>query len=295
MAHDHGGKQSQFMPATPARESQFIARRAFPLAAPQGEERAATSKTRRRRSDSLGTRSVGCAYLQGSARSRVPKLSLHRPPGARSSRPVPHAPPAPARSGHPVGRHAARNSRLSACTSGAASGAPPNSMALGAPHRRRRCSRPRGCTCTRSADVRPTIKATHRNNATDHRSRIRTSPQRILPLAVHSNGALFKQRALGIRSTYTFPCDHFTQDAMALHGCRRLPWHRSHELPTTRRRTISQRPNWAPIRHIRRDASDRRRTQEGSRPFFGRHRTLSQAARDACGPCLLFFGGSRLH
>ena len=35
------------------------------------------------------------------------------PPGARSSRPVPHAPPALARSGHPVVCHAARNLALS--------------------------------------------------------------------------------------------------------------------------------------------------------------------------------------
>jgi hypothetical protein len=38
-------------------------------------------------------------------------VSLHRPPGARSSRPVPHAPHALARSGHPVACHAARRSR----------------------------------------------------------------------------------------------------------------------------------------------------------------------------------------
>ena len=45
-----------------------------------------------------------------SRRSRVPKLSLHHPPGACSSRPVPHSPPSLARSGHPVVCHTARNS-----------------------------------------------------------------------------------------------------------------------------------------------------------------------------------------
>ena len=91
-----------------ARSPRFIASVTFPLAAPQGEERAATSKTRRRRSDTSGTR-----FFAGTAsqRRRVPEVSLHRPPGARSSRPVPHSPPTLARSGHPVGCHAARKSR----------------------------------------------------------------------------------------------------------------------------------------------------------------------------------------
>ena len=38
-------------------------------------------------------------------------MSLHRPPGARSSWPVPRSPPTLARSGHPVVCHAARRSR----------------------------------------------------------------------------------------------------------------------------------------------------------------------------------------
>src|ERR1044071_5250154 len=51
------------MRPTSVQQIKVIARRTFPLAAPQGEERAATSKTPRRRSDSLGTRSVNGAYL----------------------------------------------------------------------------------------------------------------------------------------------------------------------------------------------------------------------------------------
>ena len=74
---------------------------------------------------------------------RAPEVSLHRPPRARSSRSVPHSPPTLARSDHPVGCHAARTRAKLRRACRAASGAPANSMALGAPHRRRRCSRPR--------------------------------------------------------------------------------------------------------------------------------------------------------
>ena len=78
------------------------------------------------------------------------EVSLHHPLGARSSRPVPHAPPTPARSGHPVVCHAARNRAFRRShLRRAASGAPANSMALGAPHRRRRCSLPFICKICR--------------------------------------------------------------------------------------------------------------------------------------------------
>jgi len=75
-----------------------------------------TSKTRRRRSDTSGTRFLYSTTLQV---RRVPEVSLHRPPGARSSRPVPHAPPTLARSGHPVGCHATRIEPCCSCASGA--------------------------------------------------------------------------------------------------------------------------------------------------------------------------------
>ena|ERR1051325_2404578 len=65
------------MRETPAHRIQFIAKRTFPLAAPQGEKRAATSKTRHRRSDTSGTRSIVRVKI---AVRRVPEVSLHRRP-----------------------------------------------------------------------------------------------------------------------------------------------------------------------------------------------------------------------
>jgi len=79
--------------------------------------------------------------------SRVPEVSLHHPPDARSSRPVPHSPPTPTRSGHPVGYHAARNFALQCLTPPARRAArQPTAWPSARPHRRRRCSRPFICT-----------------------------------------------------------------------------------------------------------------------------------------------------
>ena len=109
----------------------------FPLAAPRGEERAATSKTRRRRSDTSGTQFF--AFCNRSR--RVPEVSLHRRPA--------HARRGPFLTRHPPRR--VRAIQLSVtllalhaklrCACRAASSAPVNSMALGEPRRRRRCSR----------------------------------------------------------------------------------------------------------------------------------------------------------
>jgi len=82
-------------------------RRVSPAQRRKGEERAATSKTRRRRSDTSGTRFI--ARNNGISEGECPKCRFTVHPGARSSRPVPHSPPALARSGHPVGCHAARD------------------------------------------------------------------------------------------------------------------------------------------------------------------------------------------
>jgi hypothetical protein len=72
---------------------------------PQPASRAAAEAT---------LRSLDSLHSAKTSWRRVPEVSLHHPPGARSSRPVPHSPPTLARSGHPVGCHAARDSRLSA-------------------------------------------------------------------------------------------------------------------------------------------------------------------------------------
>src|ERR1044071_7941014 len=70
------------MRANPAHQIHSIASHTFPLAAPQGEERAATSKTRRRRSDSLGTRSMEIAYCAFTAASSAQTVAS--PPTRRT-------------------------------------------------------------------------------------------------------------------------------------------------------------------------------------------------------------------
>jgi len=100
-AHDHEGTEPRFGGSITNAEMPVIATFMFPFGAPQREERAATTKPRRHRGDTSGSRLF--AHTSTKPCRRVPKVSPHRPPGARSSRPVPHWPPFPARSGHPVG------------------------------------------------------------------------------------------------------------------------------------------------------------------------------------------------
>jgi hypothetical protein len=110
-------------------------------------------------------RALEYSLLRCYSQDCVPELSLHRPPGACSSRPVPHSPPALARSGHPVGCHAAREPRLSARTSGGRAARQPTAWpsarpagAVAAPaqishalrtqrHRRRANGVQMGCKC----------------------------------------------------------------------------------------------------------------------------------------------------
>ena len=114
----------------------------FPLAAPQGEERAATSKTRRRRSGSSGTRSVGFANLHAQRGVECPncRLTTH-PAHARGGPFLTRRPPWRVRAIQLSVTPLADRVELR-CAFAAASGAPANSMALAAPRRRRRCSRP---------------------------------------------------------------------------------------------------------------------------------------------------------
>jgi hypothetical protein len=101
------------------RHNWVIASFTFPRAASQGEERAATSKTRRRRSDTSGTLffAFGHCSSEGSARSVASPPARRTLIAARSSLAA-----LPARSGHPVVCQAARSRAKLRCASRAASG-----------------------------------------------------------------------------------------------------------------------------------------------------------------------------
>jgi len=100
------------------------------------------------------------------------------PPGARSSRPVPHSPPT-RRVRAILLAVTPLAVRASTCVCGAASGAPANSMALGAPHRRRRCSPPFSSTVVAQTNVRPITRLAHNRESINRSSceRLRAANQ----------------------------------------------------------------------------------------------------------------------
>jgi hypothetical protein len=83
-------------------QPRFVASLTFPLAAPQGDERARPAK---RAAAEATLRALDSSHVTTTSERRVPEVSLHHPPGARSSRPVRHAPPTLARSAHRVVCH----------------------------------------------------------------------------------------------------------------------------------------------------------------------------------------------
>ena len=133
------GNHLQFMRATSTRKIQLLQDACSPAQRRKGEERAATSKTRRRRSDTSGTRFVVLSHgsVKASARSVASPTTRRTLFAARSSRAT--HPGAFGPSCCPSRRSHCADLR---CACRAASSAPANSMALGAPHRRRRCFRP---------------------------------------------------------------------------------------------------------------------------------------------------------
>src|ERR1051325_514279 len=118
------------MRATPAQQSSSPRDARSALAAPQGEKRAATSKNAPPPKRHFG-HSTHC--IQPRHREGVPEVSLHPPPGARSPRPVPHSPPAQRVRAIQLSVTSLAGRTELRCACGAASGAPANSMALGAP------------------------------------------------------------------------------------------------------------------------------------------------------------------